>query len=149
MIEVARRNHAEIIRYLVRNKADIEARTLNGRNALYIAASYGHIKPMEVLVELGANVEGKDDSSQTPLFRATWQDHAEAVKWLLDHNATVDTATDWGSTPLLVASQYGVSRPDEDIAGCPCQNRVSRCKKAYRLKCYRIVWRSGSSEATD
>ena len=107
VIEAARQNHAGIIEYLVRNGADIEAKTLTGFNALHVAAYHGQMKAVEVLVELGANIEKKDDSTHTALFMASWQDHADIVKWLLDQDANSGSTTSWDFTPLLVASRNG------------------------------------------
>ena len=112
VIEAARRSHTEIIRYLVeKKKADIEAKTLAGQNALHIAAYHDQTKSMEVLVELGASIEKKDDSSHTPLFLATWQNNPEAVRWLVERKAIIDTATNWGFTPLFVAPENGYEEP--------------------------------------
>ena len=112
VIEAARRSHTEIIRYLVeKKKADIEAKTLAGQNALHIAAYHGQTKSMEVLVELSASIEKKDDSSQTPLFLASWQNNPEAVRWLVEKKANTDTATNRGFTPLHVAARNGCEEP--------------------------------------
>ena len=111
MIEAARKNHAEIIRYLLRNGANVEAQNLDGFNALHIAAYHGQLKSVECLVELGANVEKKDKSTQTALFMASWQNHANVVKWLLDHDADVDSVTSLGFTPFLVAARNGCIEP--------------------------------------
>lgn len=108
VIEAARRSHTEIIRYLVeKKKADIEAKTLAGQNALHIAAYHGETKSMDVLVELGASIEKKDDFSQAPLFLASWQNKTEAVRWLVERKANIDTTTDQGFTPLAAAAWNG------------------------------------------
>ena len=111
VIEAARRNHAEIIRHLIRNKADIEAKTGAGQTALHIAAHYGQMKPIETLVELGANIEKRDEGSCTALFLATWKKHTDAMKWLLDHDADINVTTNWGFTPLHVVSMNGHVEP--------------------------------------
>ncbi|MCJ1383045.1 hypothetical protein MMC17_006158 [Xylographa soralifera] len=107
VIEAARHNHVDIIRYLIRRGAKIEAKTLEGFNALHIAAYHSQLKSMEVLIELGANIEEKDDYTRTALFIASWQNHADAVQWLLDHDADSDSTNRTGFTPLLIASRYG------------------------------------------
>ena len=94
VIEAARRNHAEIIRHLIRNKANIEAKTSAGQTALHIAAYHGQMKSIETLVELGPNIERRDEASHTALFMAAWKNHADAMKWLLDHDADIDVTTD-------------------------------------------------------
>ena len=107
VIEAARQNYAEIIEELLRNGADIEAKTLSGSNALHVAAYHGQKKAVEVLVEHGADIEEKDDSTRTALFMASWKNHADVVEWPLDHGANSDSYTDWGLTPLLVATRNG------------------------------------------
>ena len=111
IIEAARKNHAEIIRYLFRNGANIEAQNLDGFNALHIAAYNGQLKSVECLVDLGANIEKKDNSTQTALFMAAWQNRADVVDWLLNHDADVDSVTNWGFTPLVVAARNGYVEP--------------------------------------
>ena len=112
VIEAARQNHAEIIRYLVRHgRANIEAKTLEGFNALHVAAYHGQMKSLEMLVELGADIEKKDDSTRTALFMASWQNHADVVKWLLDRDADSDPITSSNFTPLFVASKNGYVDP--------------------------------------
>ena len=111
VIEAARQNHAEIISYLAHYSANTEAKTLNGFNALHIAAYHGQMKSMEVLVGLGADIEKKDNSAHTALFMASWQNHADVVKWLLDRGADSEPSTSWGFTPLHVASKNGYVEP--------------------------------------
>ncbi|KAL8834089.1 MAG: hypothetical protein Q9170_003925 [Blastenia crenularia] len=111
VIEAARKNHATIIRHLVRHGANIEAKTLAGFPALHIAAYHGQLRSLEVLVELGANIEKKDDSTHTALFMASWQNHPDVIQWLLDHDANSESTTGWGFTPLLVASRNGYMEP--------------------------------------
>ena len=94
-----------------RYKADIEAQTSAGFNALHIAAYHGQLKAVEVLVGFGADIEKRDDSMHTALFMASWQNHAEVVKWLLDRDANREAATSWGFTSLLVASRNGFVEP--------------------------------------
>lgn len=111
VIEAARQNHAEIIKYLEGNGADIEAKTLAGFNALHVAAYHGQMKAVRVLVELGVNIEKKDDSTHTALFMASWQNRADVVKWLLDQDANSDSTTSGDFTPLLIASRNGFIKP--------------------------------------
>ena len=80
VIEAARQNHPAIIKYLVRNGADIEATTQTGSNGLQVAAYYGQMKALEALVELGADIGKKDDVKRSALFMASWQDHADVCK---------------------------------------------------------------------
>ncbi|KAL8797765.1 MAG: hypothetical protein Q9195_000117 [Heterodermia aff. obscurata] len=111
IIEAARRNHADVIKYLADNKAEIEVRTLSGRNALQVAAFDGQLKSMEALVSRHANVNSEDKWSQTALLLASWQNHPDAVQWLLSHGANIDAPNKWGLTPLIVAARFGHTKP--------------------------------------
>ena len=105
MIEAARRNHADIIRFLRKHKADIEAKNDIGYTAMHTAAYYGHIKTMDTLLELGANIERRVDYGFTALYAAAFRDQADAVKWLLEHHANIEAATPSGITPLMIAAR--------------------------------------------
>jgi len=64
----------EVIRELVRQGADVNARTRDvGQTPLHIAAAMGRMNSVEALIALGADQTIKDSKRRTPL------DSAEAV----------------------------------------------------------------------
>ena len=125
VIEAARHNHAGIIKYLIHNDANIEAKTLAGLSALHVAAYHGQMKAVEVLVGNGANIEKKDESMRTALFMAAWQNHADLVKWLLERDANSEASTNWEETPLYVSSKNGLVEPMKVLldAGAKIEHR--------------------------
>ncbi|WP_165227137.1 ankyrin repeat domain-containing protein [Aquisphaera insulae] len=69
--EASRRGEAEVIRDLVHERADIEARDDEGRTPLLIAAEAGHVAAVRALIEAGADVNAPvlppgDDSNEPP-----------------------------------------------------------------------------------
>ena len=56
LTEAARKEYNNIIRYLVRLKADVNISENDGTTALMLAASYGDDESVELLLEAGADV---------------------------------------------------------------------------------------------
>ena len=139
VIEAARQNHTTIIRYLVRNGADIEATTQQGSSALQVAAFSGQMKAVEVLVDLGADIEKKDDAKCSALYMASWQNHADVVKWLLDKDADSDSFISTGFTPLHIAAKNGYLEPIQLLleAGAKIERRD---EKGFTALAYAAEW---------
>ncbi|WP_322904779.1 ankyrin repeat domain-containing protein [Paenibacillus sp. SGZ-1009] len=92
----------ELIRWLVEQGADIEARDQAGKTPLYKHAESwcGHT---ELLLELGAEAEALDHQHETPLFAATTRFHPHAVRILLASGVRVNATNTSGHTPLQKA----------------------------------------------
>ena len=60
-----------MVRFLVENGADVNARDEDDQTALHEAAHKGHIDVVRFLVENGADVNARNKYDQTPLHRAT------------------------------------------------------------------------------
>eukprot|EP00742_Colponemidia_sp_Colp-10_P014958 GILJ01017041.1.p1 GENE.GILJ01017041.1~~GILJ01017041.1.p1 ORF type:complete len:153 (-),score=13.52 GILJ01017041.1:201-659(-) len=63
----AEHNRAALIKYLVSNGADIQAKECYGWSPLHSAAAVNKTEAMAALVELGADLTVKTDSGKTPL----------------------------------------------------------------------------------
>ena len=48
--------HAEVIKVLIANKADVNKAPTDGRTAIIVAAHKGHVEAVKVLAEAGADV---------------------------------------------------------------------------------------------
>ncbi|KAK1169059.1 ankyrin repeat and SOCS box protein 13-like isoform X1 [Acipenser oxyrinchus oxyrinchus] len=77
------------------------------RNALYEAASHGHVLELKQLIENGACVNVVTADSITPLHGASLKGQTECVKLLLAAGAQVDARDIDGSTPLCDACASG------------------------------------------
>ncbi|MEX0676079.1 MAG: ankyrin repeat domain-containing protein, partial [Pirellulales bacterium] len=94
----------------------------NGRAALHIAASGGHLKVMKLLIDHGADVNAKDRSRRSPLVEAAALLEPQAVKILLEAGAELaDSALEVASRNGRIEAakllmEAGV-RPDAGMAG--------------------------------
>ncbi|UKZ53982.1 hypothetical protein TrVGV298_007786 [Trichoderma virens] len=100
--------HHAIVKVLVENGADIEAKDSMGRTPLSQAAENGHEAIVKLLVEKGADIEAKDLFGQTPLSQAAENGHEAIVKLLVENGADIEAKDGvFGRTPLLWAIESG------------------------------------------
>ncbi|KAJ0390862.1 hypothetical protein P43SY_011870 [Pythium insidiosum] len=60
--------HVDVVRALLANDADVDAREKNGQTALHCATSHGSIEVMRVLLEGNASIEAKDNWTQKTMY---------------------------------------------------------------------------------
>ena len=100
-------DHLDVVRVLLDNGANREARDRDGETPLAYAARFGSHRICSLLIEKGANVDTRDEDGTTPLMLAAREGHVDVVRLLLDHGATgAATARERSlvvfSTPLLL-----------------------------------------------
>ncbi|XP_068903743.1 serine/threonine-protein phosphatase 6 regulatory ankyrin repeat subunit B-like [Tenebrio molitor] len=78
------------LRLLLRNYADVNAKSKTGVTTLHIAANYGKIESVQELVKNGANLNAKDIENCAPLYYCIQNSHYEVAKFLLDNGSTID-----------------------------------------------------------
>ncbi len=71
--------------------ADIDIRTREGRTALHLAASNGHVTTVRFLLETGAKINLADKNRYTALRLAAEHGHLNVVKLLLTAGADLDS----------------------------------------------------------
>ena len=75
----ARAGDAAMVRLLLENGADLEARDPGGTTALHYAAYWGHPEVAQVLLAAGADPNALDRAGYTPLAWARERDHRHEV----------------------------------------------------------------------
>jgi ankyrin repeat protein len=122
IVIAARYASLEVMRYLIRARADINARTDVGETALMLASYFNaednrgaitserYEQAVRMLVEAGANLEN-EPHNYTPLAYAAHQGHNRIVRYLIERGARVDAdaqdGTIYVNTPLMMAAIQG------------------------------------------
>jgi ankyrin repeat protein len=117
----ARSGSLEVMRFLIKSGADVNARTPANETALMLAAYFyldgpsgspfeRHEKATHMLVESGANLEN-ERYNYTPLAYAAYQGHDHIVRYLIERGANVNADAENGityvNTPLMMAAMQG------------------------------------------
>ena len=97
----------DVVRYLLKSGADIDAKSTDGWTALSAAAWNGEQGVVELLLENGADKEAKNHSGWNALANACRNEHLGIIRTLLAGGADIETRTDTGWTPLLSAAWHG------------------------------------------
>ncbi|HKB10793.1 MAG TPA: ankyrin repeat domain-containing protein, partial [Vicinamibacterales bacterium] len=96
------------VRLLLSRGAAINAKQVEGRTSLYIAASMGQgASLVKLLLENGANPALATANGMTPLMAASVRGDVEAMTLLVDKNADVNTRNGAGETALMFAATNG------------------------------------------
>ncbi|RYP69565.1 hypothetical protein DL771_006080 [Monosporascus sp. 5C6A] len=96
-----------VVRLLLKNGADPEARDESGPTPLMRAVKSGHVAVVKLLLEKGAYLEAKDGYGKTPLSWSAENGHEAVIKLLIEKGAYLGEENKWGETPLILAAQSG------------------------------------------
>jgi ankyrin repeat protein len=77
------------------------------RDAMLMAAKFGHIEVIACLVSYGISVNIASDKGTTPLMQAAHRGHSDCCKLLLNSNANVNEQNEKQKTPLMLAVLCG------------------------------------------
>src|SRR3984893_14442171 len=105
--EAARTQDAKAVRSLLRQKADVNARSSDGSTALLWLAHWNDLDTADFLLRAGADANLANDFRMTPLSQACTNGSAEFVRLLLKSGAKPNTAIATGETPLMTCAKTG------------------------------------------
>lgn len=100
--------HFELVKLLVKSKANVNIRVHEGLTPLHQAARNGHVAVCQYLIEQGARLEEARSDGRTPLHSAAESGQTETTLALLAAGANPTVRGRDGKTPLGVASTEGV-----------------------------------------
>jgi len=103
------RTSREMVEYLIKIGADIEAKSGALWTPLHSQAYGGHKDGVELLLEHGADIEAKTSFGITPLLSSIRWDRVEVTKLLIRKGANVNATTELGRTPLIISAIEGNS----------------------------------------
>lgn len=105
----ARKGQLVVARFLLENKAEVDATAGAGAPPLLVAAQAGHKSMVELLLAHGANIDARDPSAsgKTALQLAVDKDFRAVFETLIARKADVNVADDYGGTALHLAVEKG------------------------------------------
>jgi ankyrin repeat protein len=112
--------HFMFVRMLLKRKADVNMRGMEGGLALHDASHAWNVRDqldiMRLLLEYGTDVNARDNERSTPLhtllFRSVKKPSVEAVRLLIKYGVDIDAKDNEGGTALQSASVKGY---DENV----------------------------------
>jgi len=93
----------EILKLLLANKADVNARAEYRETPLHFAARIGNTVAVKLLIQHRADVNAQRRDRKTPLHLAASNGHVEVVRLLVENKADVNARDLYKNTPLMCA----------------------------------------------
>ena len=103
LVAAIRNADAQVVRKLLDNGADVNARDAEGNTPLILASFYASPECVELLIEKGADVNAANKAGATALIRAATS--YEKTRLLVAAGANVQVRTALGNTPLILAAR--------------------------------------------
>lgn len=103
----ARGGHLEVIKFLIANGADVNARRKDGESALSEAVFNGHIDAARFLIASGANINNVGAEGHTPLHWTALHGNVDATTLLIERGADATIKDEDGKTPVRCALVSG------------------------------------------
>jgi len=136
LMKAARHGYTGVVELLLKHKANISTRDIDGATPLIHAVHGGNTDVIKLLLAHGALVEEADSQGRTALFAACSEGNLEAVRLLLDRGANIEARDRQGNTPLLVSYQH---RPVLELLLTRGANREATNSEGANLL-MRAVW---------
>lgn len=107
LLDAAEKGNSIVVKNLLDQGTNVNARDNNGWTPLMRATERGHKEVVEVLLDKSAYINAKDDNGYTALMYATMSGHKDIVELLLAHNADLNEQDNFGKTALLNPARNG------------------------------------------
>ncbi|MBB6637629.1 ankyrin repeat domain-containing protein [Cohnella thailandensis] len=98
-------NHKEMVKVLIKHKANVNAMDSQGYTAMHIAAYKGFANVLQLLLKAGGIVRMKAQGMYTPLLLAVAKGRVNCTRALLEKNADPNDALPSGKTALMMAAE--------------------------------------------
>ena len=108
LADASRRGDVKLVRTLIQQGADVNARAVDGASPLHQAVSADHLDVVDLLLKVGASVAAADRYGVTPLSLAALSGNASIIRRLLDAGADPNAVDPAGETALMTAARTGI-----------------------------------------
>lgn len=106
MINAAFYGRKKSIEYLIKRKANINAKDKNGFTALHAAVQEGNLDIIKLLLENGADIHARDAYGNPPILRTKHLMPREIFDILLNYGADPNEKNDYGVSAMDIYSGY-------------------------------------------
>ena len=100
-------NHLEIVKFLVDQGTDVNAKTYFLNTGLILACENGHLEIAKYLVENRAHIKAKTYYQNTALMLASENGHFEIVRFLVENGADMYVKNYFNFSALILAAKNG------------------------------------------
>ena len=107
LIDAVKRQDAQAVRALLKQKADVNAAEADGFTALHWAAQRDDVQLVDILLAGGANAKTANRYKITPLYLAAMNGNAAIMERLLKAGADPNGVAEDGQTMLMTAALSG------------------------------------------
>ena len=106
LIKNAMSGNLEIVKSLIEQGADVNAKDIDGWTALIRSSKKGYLEVVKYLIDKGADVNAKTNNGTTALMNSSDEEHLDIVKYLINKGADINSKDNIGWTALIFSS-YG------------------------------------------
>ncbi|KAL7915772.1 ankyrin repeat-containing domain protein [Trichoderma velutinum] len=100
----------DVIKMLLSQGADIDAKSDRGSSPLFTAAWYGKVEVAQLLLNQGANIHLTNDNGNTALHHAAYTGQVQMARFLIDRGANINAKNKCDETPLTYATNGEMCR---------------------------------------
>lgn len=112
----------DMVLYLLKNGAFVNAKNYFGKTPLHIAAENGYAHIAEILIQYDANSMARDIHGKTALHGAAINGQVNTVLVILKSSSDINPLDNNQKTPLHLAQQFGHT----DVVHCLHENIAAR-----------------------
>ncbi|KAJ9591792.1 hypothetical protein L9F63_001609, partial [Diploptera punctata] len=108
LMKAAEFAHFEVVKFLIDQGSEVNARNKDGYTALSLAARTGEPNVVELLLQNGADVNTSGGwYNRTPLMLSAEYGHHKVANLLIDHGTAINARDEGGYTALSIAARKG------------------------------------------
>lgn len=113
------RDHAHVLKVLVAEGANLNARNPRGQTPLMMLAIGGQLELVDFLLQKGADIDARDEFGNTALLWAAYWGHREVIARLLAGEAQGDAVNDDGNNALHLIALGGIANQTRKLLKKP------------------------------